>query len=244
MYRSEGQEGNKLAGVLLLKSGRLSVFTDRVELKGGTPTGEVEPVPYNRVARTEIDKGWISSNLTIETRASSSMLVEGMPTSDASRAKDLIDYFKDKAAGAVISTVPLLKVAAKNKSVSMRLTVYEDRLEWSSGISRSMTVRLDQVASVHRLRFGLLKSHIEVETTGGGGFGVPNLLPGAAKQAKELIEHLLSELHYKDQGPRQLSKDRLSDVPDQIRKLSELRDAGILTNVEFEAKKADLLGRM
>ena len=35
-----------------------------------------------------------------------------------------------------------------------------------------------------------------------------------------------------------------SDVPDQIRKLSELRDAGVLSNEEFEAKKAELLGRM
>ena len=34
------------------------------------------------------------------------------------------------------------------------------------------------------------------------------------------------------------------DLADQIRKLSELRDAGILTEQEFNAKKADLLARM
>ncbi|WP_165756247.1 SHOCT domain-containing protein [Mycobacteroides abscessus] len=34
------------------------------------------------------------------------------------------------------------------------------------------------------------------------------------------------------------------DLADQIRKLSELRDAGILTDEEFNAKKADLLSRM
>ncbi|CPU70609.1 Uncharacterised protein [Mycobacteroides abscessus] len=34
------------------------------------------------------------------------------------------------------------------------------------------------------------------------------------------------------------------DLADQIRKLSELRDAGILTEAEFNAKKADLLSRM
>ncbi len=36
----------------------------------------------------------------------------------------------------------------------------------------------------------------------------------------------------------------LPDIPDQLRKLAELRDAGILTNEEFEAKKAELLARM
>ena len=35
-----------------------------------------------------------------------------------------------------------------------------------------------------------------------------------------------------------------SDIPDQIRKLAELRDAGTISNEEFEAKKRDLLDRM
>jgi hypothetical protein len=34
------------------------------------------------------------------------------------------------------------------------------------------------------------------------------------------------------------------DVMDQLRKLAELRDAGIVSPDEFEAKKADLLGRL
>jgi Bacterial PH domain/Short C-terminal domain len=34
------------------------------------------------------------------------------------------------------------------------------------------------------------------------------------------------------------------DIPDQIRKLGELRDAGVLTAEEFEGKKAELLSRM
>ncbi len=34
------------------------------------------------------------------------------------------------------------------------------------------------------------------------------------------------------------------DVADQLRKIGELRDAGVLTTDEFEAKKADLLARM
>jgi hypothetical protein len=39
-----------------------------------------------------------------------------------------------------------------------------------------------------------------------------------------------------------VSKD--IDVPEQIKKLAELRDSGLITGDEFEAKKADLLNRM
>ena len=34
------------------------------------------------------------------------------------------------------------------------------------------------------------------------------------------------------------------DVLEQLRKLGELRTAGVLTDAEFEAKKAELLGRL
>jgi Bacterial PH domain/Short C-terminal domain len=40
------------------------------------------------------------------------------------------------------------------------------------------------------------------------------------------------------------SEQQAPDIPDQIRKLGELRDAGMLSEEEFEAKKADLLSRM
>lgn len=33
------------------------------------------------------------------------------------------------------------------------------------------------------------------------------------------------------------------DIPDQIRKLGELRDSGVVTAEEFEVKKAELLAR-
>ena len=39
-------------------------------------------------------------------------------------------------------------------------------------------------------------------------------------------------------------KRRSDDVPDQIRKLAELREAGAITDEEFEEKKKDLLERM
>jgi ATP-dependent Lon protease len=44
---------------------------------------------------------------------------------------------------------------------------------------------------------------------------------------------------------RELGQKRGSeDIPDQIRKLAELREAGAITDEEFEEKKKDLLERM
>jgi hypothetical protein len=35
-----------------------------------------------------------------------------------------------------------------------------------------------------------------------------------------------------------------ASVPDQLERLAQLRDKGIITQAEFEAKKAELLGRL
>lgn len=46
------------------------------------------------------------------------------------------------------------------------------------------------------------------------------------------------------EGPTPTGVAASTDIPEQIRKLGELRDAGVLTEEEFEAKKKDLLDRM
>lgn len=40
------------------------------------------------------------------------------------------------------------------------------------------------------------------------------------------------------------SNNATTSVADEIRKLAELRDEGILTDAEFQAKKTELLARM
>jgi Domain of unknown function (DUF4429)/Short C-terminal domain len=56
---------------------------------------------------------------------------------------------------------------------------------------------------------------------------------------REHVENYITARHTTPaQAPAQ------PDIADQIRKLAELRDAGILTSEEFEAKKAELLGRL
>jgi len=46
------------------------------------------------------------------------------------------------------------------------------------------------------------------------------------------------------QPPLAAAVDEQGDPMDQLRKLGELRDAGVVTAEEFEAKKAELLGRL
>jgi putative oligomerization/nucleic acid binding protein len=48
----------------------------------------------------------------------------------------------------------------------------------------------------------------------------------------------------KDTGGLQEEGDAPLDIPTQIRKLAELRDAGILSEEEFQTKKRDLLDRL
>lgn len=60
-----------------------------------------------------------------------------------------------------------------------------------------------------------------------------------AREGVTALRHLISEHHSAAAAPA-----AAPDIADQLRKLGELRDAGILTPAEFDAKKADLLARM
>lgn len=69
---------------------------------------------------------------------------------------------------------------------------------------------------------------------------------GQAKKCRELMDRLrtLGILDRFQPAPAVGSPNSGADVPAQIARLAELRDQGILTEAEFDAKKADLLGRM
>jgi hypothetical protein len=59
--------------------------------------------------------------------------------------------------------------------------------------------------------------------------------------AKGLLDKLLKEA----KKPSQVTVEKQdSDIPTQIKKLSDLKDQGILSDEEFEAKKKDLLDKM
>ncbi len=85
----------------------------------------------------------------------------------------------------------------------------------------------------------------------GHGKGDPSKAPHAlglkrehfdqAKAGVALLRQLIAESQQLAYAPAQPAP---IDVPDQIRKLGALRDAGLVTPEEFEAKEADLLARL
>jgi hypothetical protein len=67
-----------------------------------------------------------------------------------------------------------------------------------------------------------------------------------SQESKEAFRHVVDVINQRRalvQSPR-FSIPSLSTIPEQIKQLASLRDAGILTNEEFEKKKAELLLRM
>ena len=74
----------------------------------------------------------------------------------------------------------------------------------------------------------------------GGGRSSDSAVDKAIEKAQQLgLTDKLAQMQ------RELGEKRRSeDIPDQIRKLAELRDAGAITNEEFEEKKKALLERM
>ena len=66
----------------------------------------------------------------------------------------------------------------------------------------------------------------------------------AAKAEFDKVYDRLESLRHKPIGVPAPTLDRAEPVTDQLKKLGELRDVGILTPEEFSAKKAELLARL
>jgi len=64
----------------------------------------------------------------------------------------------------------------------------------------------------------------------------------AFRAIKEEMDRRIRRLRRPPLGPEPPAAE--PDIPGLIERLSELRDAGIITKGEFEAKKADLLARI
>jgi hypothetical protein len=73
-----------------------------------------------------------------------------------------------------------------------------------------------------------------------------------AREARYAQQQRANTMRYEQSTPPSLtatlppvgSREGQHDPIDQLRKLGDLRDAGILTTEEFEAKKSDILGRL
>lgn len=138
------------------------------------------------------------------------------------------------------------------------LLIFNDRIEWHEGTwglkRKGEPMTMEQVDGI-TVEKGRLSAKLHVRGTDGRVFTMKNLTPEKAEQARALIEQR-REVHAGD--PNRFAgaefstpadgvpatADGAADIPGQIRQLAELKDAGILTEEEFESKKRDLLDRM
>lgn len=85
-------------------------------------------------------------------------------------------------------------------------------------------------------------------TTAGGADSIERLAPITTAEARVLADRILQEAHqrraasFTQQPPTPASSQ--PDPVEQLARLGELRDKGVVSSEEFEAKKAELLGRL
>ena len=105
---------------------------------------------------------------------------------------------------------------------------------------------MDKISSV-QWTSGLLLGQIIVFASGNKS-EIKNVNKDDGKEIVDQIRHRLSAppqpLRTTQTGSTSALSRALPDPIEQLKKLGELRDAGVVTDAEFESKKAELLGRM
>lgn len=95
----------------------------------------------------------------------------------------------------------------------------------------------DRISSV-QTSTGVLSGEIRIFASGNES-KIENVMP--KERVPEISDYVRRRLHTKEEAGTPSAQ---ADPLDQLKKLGELRDAGILTPEEFEAKKAALLERL
>ncbi len=131
-----------------------------------------------------------------------------------------------------------------SNSWKQELTIKDDGVYGETLVTGRRTntyLPFDRIAQVNIIR-QTLSSDIEVINNGGSeNILIRALNKEEAEQAKNLIYQKISETK---QFVSQVIVTSESDIPAQIKKLAELKETGILSEEEFNAKKAELLARM
>ena len=100
-------------------------------------------------------------------------------------------------------------------------------------------IPLDRITSVS-WKSGMLLGSIEVHASG-AKVEIENV---NKSDDKAMVEDLRAAAHTAHNKPTEATPAPATDHAAALVKLAQLRDAGILTVDEFEAKKADILGRI
>jgi hypothetical protein len=117
----------------------------------------------------------------------------------------------------------------ENSYAGFWIKVYSSRIEFRSGPT-VQSISLNQVASVEQGSFGLAK--VTIETAGGKRYTLPTT---KKKEVQQAILDAQAKFSHGD-NQQQLS------TADEITKLNDLKEKGIITDDEFQIKKKQLLG--
>ena len=137
-----------------------------------------------------------------------------------------------------------------NKTEKSLATVFltDKRILLKSQLSKAIfsdTIQLDEVISVHCLANKFMGGYLEIQCST-KMYSIE--VAGTSDILKKIHEEFETAINnYKSQQAAQSSSQPNApqpDIADQIEKLAQLRDKGILTEEEFQAKKTDLLSRM
>jgi membrane protease subunit (stomatin/prohibitin family) len=108
------------------------------------------------------------------------------------------------------------------------IKVYPNRVDFKSGVG-SQSIPINQIASVQIAMMGIFQ--VTLETSGGMKYSIPTRKKKEIQQAIYDAQARLAA----ESGKRQ------TGVADEIMKLNELKEKGVITQEEFDKKKKQLL---
>ena len=120
--------------------------------------------------------------------------------------------------------------------------LYQDEIAVVHGghIRTEQRIRYEQIAQVV-VRKGLQRSSLIIERTGGHTLRVDGLGHVSAEQAREGIQIRVQDAR---RAGTSASSASAPSFAAQIRELAELKEAGLITEEEFQTKTRNLLDRM
>lgn len=118
----------------------------------------------------------------------------------------------------------------ENSYLGFWIKVYPTRVEFKNGPGME-TVAINQIASVQLGMFMYLQ--VIIETTGGRKYKIPC---GDKEGVRDAIYQAQDQFYAHQNGG-----SATSSVADEIAKLNELKEKGVITQKEFEDKKKKLL---
>lgn len=166
----------------------------------------------------------------------------------------------------MVETAPLLAFTSHISGKNARVQIYPDRIEWDlargvsggkitagvltgglsllatgvkNGKAGSEMIPVRSISSVTSKRDGMLNTIVSVITSGNTiDFRVSH---SEAKQIRELLNNLM--LNPPAASAPAPAQSAGVDIGAQLQQLAALRDAGVLSDAEFQAKKTELLAR-